>query len=84
VQEITQESDGAITIVTADGAHAIPKMIERLEGAGATIRAMSIERISLEDVFISFTRRRLHEEGGAPAPTIRSPLFVAAGQRRFG
>jgi ABC-2 type transport system ATP-binding protein len=83
VQEISQEGAGAIVIATADGAHAMPKVIEQLEGVGAKINAMSIERISLEDVFIRFTGRGLREEGGGPAAPIRDPMFAAAQQRRF-
>ncbi len=80
VQEITADQ-GAIVIAASDGAHAIPKIIERLESAGAAIRSVSIERVSLEDVFISFTGRHLREEPGGPAAPIRDPLFAAA-QRR--
>ncbi len=80
--EITREGEGGILIATADGAHAMPKVIEQLEAVGAKLNAMSIERISLEDVFISFTGRRLREEGGGPPAPIRDPLFAAA-QRRF-
>ncbi|HKD66272.1 MAG TPA: ATP-binding cassette domain-containing protein [Candidatus Binataceae bacterium] len=83
VQEITQDSDSALVISTADGAHAMPKVIERLESVDAKINSMSIERISLEDVFIRFTGRRLREEGGGPAAPIRDPLFAASQQRRF-
>jgi ABC-2 type transport system ATP-binding protein len=83
VQEITQDGEGTIVLATPDGPHAMPKIIEQLEAVGAKIRAMSIERISLEDVFISFTGRRLREDtSGAPAP-IRDPLFATAGQQRF-
>jgi ABC-2 type transport system ATP-binding protein len=83
VQEISQESGGALVIAANDGAHAMPRVIEQLEASGAKIKAMSIERISLEDVFISFTGRGLREEGGGPAAPIRDPLFAAAQQRRF-
>jgi ABC-2 type transport system ATP-binding protein len=82
VQEITQDSEGTIVVATPDGPHAMPRIIEQLEAVGAKIRAMSIERISLEDVFISFTGRRLREEAGGPPAPIRDPLFAAAGQRR--
>ena len=41
-----------------------------LEGIGAQVTAMSMERISLEDVFISFTGRHLREEGGGAAPRL--------------
>jgi len=61
----------------------MPKVIEWLESVDAKINSMSIERISLEDVFIRFTGRRLREEGGGPAAPIRDPLFAASQQRRF-
>jgi ABC-2 type transport system ATP-binding protein len=81
VLEVNEGSSGSVMIATADGAHAIPRVIERIEQAGAKLRAMSIEQISLEDVFISFTGRHLREEaGGQPAPQ-RDP-FVAAMQAR--
>jgi ABC-2 type transport system ATP-binding protein len=83
VQEISQNNEGSIVIATADGAHAMPRVIEQLETTGARLKAMSIERITLEDVFISFTGRRLREEGGGPPSPIRDPLFAAAQQRRF-
>jgi ABC-2 type transport system ATP-binding protein len=82
VLEVSQDSDGAIIIATADGAHAMPRIIEQIEQAGAKIQAMSIEQISLEDVFISFTGRRLREEGGGGAAPIRDPLFAPVQPRR--
>jgi ABC-2 type transport system ATP-binding protein len=83
VQEITQDSEGTIVVATLDGPHTMPKIIEQLEAVGAKIRAMSIERISLEDVFIRLTGRRLREDASGPPAPIRDPLFAAAGQRRF-
>jgi ABC-2 type transport system ATP-binding protein len=81
VLEVGRDSDGTIIISTADGAHAIPRVVEQVEQAGARIQAMSIEQISLEDVFISFTGRRLREEGRGQAAPIRDPLFAPAQPR---
>jgi ABC-2 type transport system ATP-binding protein len=83
VLEITQDGDGAIIIAIADGAHAMPRVMERVEQAGAKIQAMSIEQISLEDVFISFTGRRLRDEGGGRAAPLPDPLFAPAQSRRI-
>jgi ABC-2 type transport system ATP-binding protein len=83
VLEVSQDSDGAILIATADGAHAMPRVIEQLEKAGSRIQALSIEQTSLEDVFISFTGRRLREEGGARAAPSRDPLLTAFQPRRM-
>jgi ABC-2 type transport system ATP-binding protein len=81
VLEANQHSDGAIVIATTDVAHSMPRIVEQVERAGAKIQAMGIEQISLEDVFISFTGRRLREEGGSGAP-LRDPLFAAMQPRR--
>ena len=82
VLQISEENDGGIIISTADGAHAMPRVIEQLEGAGVKIRAMGIEQISLEDVFISFTGRQLREGGAGHAAAIRDPLFAPVQPRR--
>jgi ABC-2 type transport system ATP-binding protein len=76
VRDVTMENDGAIVISADDGAHVTPKIVERLEAIEAKVASMSIERISLEDVFITFTGRRLRDEGGAPAPR-RDPMLAA-------
>jgi ABC-2 type transport system ATP-binding protein len=83
VLEVGQDSDGAISIATVDGAHAMPSVIEQIELVGGKIQAMSIEQISLEDVFIRFTGRRLREEGGGPATPLRDPLFAPVQPRRL-
>ena len=80
VEEIALDG-GAIVIATADGAHTMPRIIEQLESAGVKINSMSIERISLEDVFISFTGRGLREEGSGAAAPIRDPMFAAQMRR---
>jgi ABC-2 type transport system ATP-binding protein len=82
VLDITEDGDGAIIIATADGAHAMPRIIEQIEQAGTKIHTMSIEQISLEDVFINFTGRRLREEGGSHAAPFRDPLFTAMQPRK--
>jgi ABC-2 type transport system ATP-binding protein len=82
VLEVSQDGDGAIVIATADGPHAMPRVIEQIEKVGARIQTMSIEQISLEDVFISFTGRRLREESGGRAAPMRDPLFAAVQPRR--
>jgi ABC-2 type transport system ATP-binding protein len=77
IQEISR--DGTVLVIAAaDSAHAMPKIIALLEGIGVQVSAMSMERISLEDVFISFTGRHLREEGGGAAARL-DPMFAALG-----
>ena len=62
VQEVTRDPEGPIIILVDDGAHAMPKIIGEIENAGAKVSSIKLERMSLEDVFIRFTGRRLRDE----------------------
>lgn len=62
VHEVTRDPDGPIIVSVDDGAHAMPKIISEIESAGATVSSIKLERMSLEDVFIRFTGRRLRDE----------------------
>jgi ABC-2 type transport system ATP-binding protein len=62
VHEVTRDPDGPIVVLTDDGAHAMPRLIGEIEAAGATVSSIKLERMSLEDVFIRFTGRRLRDE----------------------
>src|SRR5277367_1577450 len=62
VHEVTRDSEGPIIVSVDDGAHAMPKIIGEIENAGAAVTSIKLERMSLEDVFIQFTGRRLRDE----------------------
>jgi len=62
VHEVTRDPDGPIIVSVDDGAHAMPKIIGEIENAGAVVTSIKLERMSLEDVFIQFTGRRLRDE----------------------
>jgi ABC-2 type transport system ATP-binding protein len=62
VYEATREAAGPLVISTDDGAHVMPKLIAALEAAGIAATSIKLEPMSLEDVFIRFTGRRLREE----------------------
>ena len=62
VLEATRDPDGPIIISADDGAHVMPKLIGEIEHAGAKVTSIKLERMSLEDVFIRFTGRRLRDE----------------------
>jgi ABC-2 type transport system ATP-binding protein len=62
VQEVTRDPEGPIIILADDGAHAMPKIIGEIENASAKVSSIKLERMSLEDVFIRFTGRRLRDE----------------------
>jgi ABC-2 type transport system ATP-binding protein len=62
VHDVTRDPSGTIVVSADDGAHLMPKLIGDIEDAGAAVASIRLERMSLEDVFIRFTGRRLREE----------------------
>jgi ABC-2 type transport system ATP-binding protein len=62
VLEVTRDPDGPVIASADDGAHVMPRIIGAIENAGATVSSIKLERMSLEDVFIRFTGRRLRDE----------------------
>jgi len=83
VLSVARDDDGAIVISADDGAHLMPAILGRLEAIGAGVKAMRIDRISLEDVFISFTGRHLREDrAAADADATLRAAFTAAGRSR--
>ncbi len=46
-----------------DGARLLPGLLQVIEARGELVRSASVERISLEDVFIHFTGNSLRDEG---------------------
>ena len=61
-QEVIDDGGGKLIIATDDGAHIIPRLIDRVEASGAHVTSISVHKLSLEDVFIRFTGRTLRDE----------------------
>ncbi|HUY28078.1 MAG TPA: ATP-binding cassette domain-containing protein [Candidatus Binataceae bacterium] len=61
-QEVIDDGGGKLIIATDDGAHVIPRLIDRVEALGAHVTSLGVHRLSLEDVFIRFTGRTLRDE----------------------
>ena len=62
IYDVTRDPDGPLVVTADDGAHAMPRIIAEIENAGAAVTSIKLERMSLEDVFIRFTGRRLRDE----------------------
>jgi ABC-2 type transport system ATP-binding protein len=62
VHDVTREVAGTLIVSTDDGAHLMPRIVDQVESVGATVISIRLERMSLEDVFIRFTGRRLRDE----------------------
>jgi ABC-2 type transport system ATP-binding protein len=74
VHDIARDGGGRISFSTDDGAHAIPRVLDRIEATGGKVASISLHRLSLEDVFIQFTGRTLRDEGPK-----KVSFFVGAG-----
>jgi ABC-2 type transport system ATP-binding protein len=62
VLDVARDPDGPIVVSADDGAHVMPRIIGEIENSGASVSSIKLERLSLEDVFIRFTGRRLRDE----------------------
>jgi ABC-2 type transport system ATP-binding protein len=62
VHGVQRTGAALLTVAIDDGAREIPRLVDAVEALGARVRAVSVHRLSLEDVFIHFTGRTLREE----------------------
>jgi len=56
------EGASQLTIVSGNGKHTLPQLIETLAATGAVIQKITPQEITLEDVFIAKTGRTLAED----------------------
>jgi ABC-2 type transport system ATP-binding protein len=62
VHEVQRTGPAALSVAIDHGAREIPRLVDAVEAVGARVAAVSVHRLSLEDVFIHFTGRTLREE----------------------
>ena len=74
LREVELTGNNKLTLGADNGPHVVPKIIDRVEAAGASVTSISVHRLSLEDVFIRFTGRSLRDE-----PAKKVSFLVGAG-----
>jgi ABC-2 type transport system ATP-binding protein len=74
LREVEHNGNGKLTMGADNGSHVVPRIIDRVESAGASVTSISVHRLSLEDVFIRFTGRSLRDE-----PAKKVSFLVGAG-----
>ncbi len=67
VYDVTRDPTGLLIVSSDDGAHLMPRLVEQVEAGGAKLTSIRLERMTLEDVFIRFTGRRLRDEAARKA-----------------
>jgi ABC-2 type transport system ATP-binding protein len=60
---VVSSEQGTLKILTVDGEKAIPRLTDYLEHAGAVVESVSLNRPSLDDVFMKYAKASLQREG---------------------
>ena len=74
LREVNLDGGNRLQLSSNDGARAIPQILDAVEKAGDRVTAITVQKLSLEDVFIHFTGRTLRDE-----PAKKVSMFVGAG-----
>ena len=53
-----------LNLVVDDGAHRIPEIVKIADQAGIALESVELRKPTLDDVFLSFTGRRIRDEKG--------------------
>jgi ABC-2 type transport system ATP-binding protein len=75
-------TDGALRLTVEHGEQALPVLLRTLDGAGLTMRAISLSRPTLDDVFLTLTGRSLRDDspGGSAGESAAAAELASAGK----
>jgi ABC-2 type transport system ATP-binding protein len=62
VMTVESQSGGMYRLVTSDGSVTTTQLVEMAVAAGATIRSLSVQSTTLDDVFVHYTGSQLRDE----------------------
>ncbi len=74
VKSIKTGASGITVMITTDGTHLLPGVMERLTAKGIRIKTVNLKKPSMDDVFVHYTGKELRDEGAGRVP--------ASGSRR--
>ncbi len=77
VKEITEKPKGLVLMLSGDGTHLLPKLMEMLTERGIVITTVNLKKPSMDDVFVHYTGRELRDEGAEKM----SSAIIRAGKR---
>jgi ABC-2 type transport system ATP-binding protein len=60
---VVSSNQGAVKILTVDGERAIPRIADYFEQNGVVVESISLNRPTLDDVFMKYTKMSLQQEG---------------------
>jgi ABC-2 type transport system ATP-binding protein len=59
---VVSMGDGVLRVLTVDGEKAIPRITDYLEGRGAVVESVSLNRPTLDDVFMKYAKAPLQKD----------------------
>ncbi|MGI8770800.1 MAG: ABC transporter ATP-binding protein [Acidobacteriaceae bacterium] len=62
VTGVESQSAGMYRLLTSDGSLTTTQLVEMVAGRGETIKSLSVQNTSLDDVFVHYTGRQLRDE----------------------
>ncbi len=62
VTQVETQAPGAYRILTADGSRTTTQLVEATVDAGVTVKSLSVQNTTLDDVFVHYTGRQLRDE----------------------
>jgi len=78
VQDLTV-ADEELRLTVERGEEALPALLRTLDGASITMRAISLARPTLDDVFLTLTGRSLRDDSPSRVPGDDEPELASAG-----
>jgi ABC-2 type transport system ATP-binding protein len=62
VTSVQHEGSGMYRVLTGDGSKTTTELVEAAVQAGATVKSLSVQNTTLDDVFVHYTGRQLRDE----------------------
>ncbi|KDE56134.1 ATP-binding cassette domain-containing protein [Methanoculleus sp. MH98A] len=63
IRSVTESPRGLSVTISADGSHCLPRIIERVRGAGIAISNVNLKKPTMDDVFVHYTGSELRDAG---------------------
>jgi ABC-2 type transport system ATP-binding protein len=71
--------EGQVTVSVPDGAGFVPRLVTTLGAAGVEVRTVSVQRPTLDDVFLAWTGRTIRDAEG-PGAVARAGAMIMGGR----
>ncbi len=63
IRSIVDSPRGLSITISTDGSHCLPRIVERVRGAGIEISSANLKKPTMDDVFVHYTGRELRDTG---------------------